>query len=262
MTIGELWTRPHIARQMLAFHLDPDTHFASRPGAAIERIVDWLDEQLALEGKRICDLGCGPGLYATRMAERGALVTGVDFSTVAIAHAKSRAATGKESPQYLIADYLKDELPGGFDLVALIYYDYCALAPVDRHALLLKIRSMLNPGGRLVMDVLAEAAFADVHEQLTLEERLMNGFWSDSEYVGIQRTWLYPEQALSLDHYVIVEPAGHWEILNWMQYFSPERLAAELEEAGFAIRSLTGSLAGDTLTDESREIGVIADAGP
>jgi 2-polyprenyl-3-methyl-5-hydroxy-6-metoxy-1,4-benzoquinol methylase len=262
MTIKELWTRPHIARQMLAYHLDQDNFLASRPIAVIEEIVDWLDGELSLAGKRICDLGCGPGLYSTRLAERGAKVTGVDFSATAIAYAESRLSSTGPGPRYLVADYLEDELPTGFDVVTLIYYDYCALSPADRHALLHRIRSMLNSGGKLVLDVLTDSAFSQLSEQLSIEERLMDGFWSESDYVGIHRTWVYQGQALSLDHYAIVERSGHWQVLNWMQYFSSERLVGELEEAGFSVRSLTGSLAGEVLTNASSEIGVIAETYP
>lgn len=257
MTIRDLWTRPHIARRMLAYHLDQDTPLASRPITVIETMVDWLDGELGLAGKRLCDLGCGPGLYSVRFAGRGAEVTGVDFSPTAIAYAESRRPTGDSRLDYVVADYLQDDLPTGFDVVTLIYYDFCALSPVDRRALLHRIRAMLKPGGRLVMDVLADRVFDDLHEQLAIEERLMDGFWSDSDYVGIKRTWLYPEDRLSLDHYVVVEPSGHWEILNWLQYFSPERLVRELEEAGFAVRTLAGSLAGQALAKDSTEIGVI-----
>ena len=128
--------------------------------------------------------------------------------------------------------------------------------------LLRRILSMLNPGGKLVLDVLADNIFHQLTEQLTIEERLMDGFWSDSDYVGIHRTWLYRDQMVSLDHYAIVEPSTSWEILNWMQYFSTERVVQELEGAGLAVCSLTGSLSGDALTKSSNEIGVIAEKGP
>lgn len=259
MTIKDLWTRPHIARQMLTYHLDQDNYLASRPVAVIEEIVDWLDSELDLAGKRICDLGCGPGLYSKQLAHRGADVTGVDFSTTAIAHAKSQISPTDSRLGYLVADYLTDELPGDFDVVTLIYYDYCALSPADRRALLQRIRSMFNPDGILVLDVLSDSVFPQISEQLVIEERLMDGFWAESDYVGIHRTWVYREQALSLDHYAIVEPSDHWEILNWMQYFSSERLARELEEAGYSIRSMTGSLTGEALTEESGEVAVIAE---
>ena len=54
--------------------------------------------------------------------------------------------------------------------------------------------------------------------------------------------------------------AVRWQILNWMQYFSPDRLVGELEEAGYAMRTLTGSLDGTELSDVGREFGVIAEA--
>jgi SAM-dependent methyltransferase len=259
MTIKDLWTRPHIARQMLACHLDQDNYLASRPIAVIEEIVDWLDGELSLAGKRICDLGCGPGLYSKRLAQRGADVTGVDFSTTAIAYAESRVSPTDSGLGYLVADYLTDELPGQLDVVTLIYYDYCALSPVDRRALLQRIRGMLKPGGNLVLDVLSDNVVAQIAAQLVIEERLMGGFWAESDYVGIHRTWVYQDQALSLDHYAIVEPSDHWEILNWMQYFSSQRLVRELEEAGYSIRSLTGTLTGEALTKDSGEIAVIAE---
>lgn len=259
MTIKELWTRPHVARQMLAYHLDQDTHLASRPIAVIDEAVDWLHKELNLQGKKICDLGCGPGLYATRFARRGATVTGVDFSPVAIAHAESQVSSSHQGLDYLVADYMHDKLPRGFDVVTLIYYDYCALSPVDRGKLLRRIRSMLNPGGKLVMDVLTEQAFQDVREQVAIEDCLMGGFWSDADYIGMHRTWAYPDQMLSLDHYLIVEPSNHWEIFNWMQYFSPDRLVQELEAAGFIVCTLTGSLTGEALANATREISVIAE---
>ena len=258
-TIKDLWTRPHIARQMLAYHLDQNNHLASRPIAVIKAIVDWLDGELHLTGKRICDLGCGPGLYSSEMAQRGAVVTGVDFSPTSIAYAESQVSTSDAGIDYLLADYLNDELPTGFDVVTLIYYDYCALSPSDRNTLLRRIGSMLNSGGRLVMDVLTDSAFQDVREQVAIEARLMDGFWSDSDYVGIHRTWVYRDQELSLDHYLIVEPTESWEILNWMQYFSSDRIVQELEAAGFAVRTLAGSLSGEAVTVAGREFGGIAE---
>ena len=71
-TAMELWTRPHLARQMLSFHLNQETDLASRRFEIIDQVVDWIDSQLHLSEKRICDLGCGPGLYAQRFSHQGA----------------------------------------------------------------------------------------------------------------------------------------------------------------------------------------------
>ncbi len=78
-TADILWTDPHISARMLDFHLDAEGDLASRRAASIEGIVDWMDRKVGFEGKAVCDLGCGPGLYAALMARRGAWVTGWIF---------------------------------------------------------------------------------------------------------------------------------------------------------------------------------------
>ena len=50
-TAKELWTRPHLARQMLSYHLDQNTELASRRLDTIDKVVAWLDGQLNLSGK-------------------------------------------------------------------------------------------------------------------------------------------------------------------------------------------------------------------
>lgn len=257
-TAKELWTRPHLARQMLQFHLDQSTELASRPLTAIDSIIEWLDRKISLEGKNLCDLGCGPGLYATRFAERGANVTGVDFSCHTLDYAVAEATRTGKLIRYLHADYLADSLPTGFDVVTLIYYDYCALSSDHRKSLLAKIHDMLKPGGKVVLDVVGMGSFAAKHEGTIVESNLMGGFWAEGDYVGIQRTILYPDEALSLDRILIIEPTESWQIFNWFQYYTPERLSEELGEAGFKIDTLMGSLAGVPLTDDSEFIGVIA----
>lgn len=259
LTTKALWTRPHIARRMLEYHLDPASHLASRPEVEIREIVDWLNDRLDLAGKHLCDLGCGPGLYAARFAELGAIVTGVDFSQVSIEYAKAQQSTDDGHLEYVVADYLNDPIDGDFDVATLIYYDFCALSPSDRSKLLSKIHAMLKSGGVVVLDVLTESAFAGMGEELSIEENLMDGFWSDSDYVGIHRKWVYSDLALTLDHYGIVERDNHFEILNWMQYFSVDRLVRELGDAGFSVTSMHESLSGRPLADQSVEIGVIAE---
>jgi len=257
-TAASLWTRPHLAQQMLAAHLDPHTDRASYRHDEIERIVQWLDDRFTLSAKRVCDLGCGPGLYTRRFDAAGAQVTGVDFSRHSINYAAQQAQANKQQIEYLHADYLADKLPTGFDLVTLISTDLCALSPAQRQTLLARIRDMLSPGGHLVLDVASLAAFTQKQESIELEDRLMNGFWTDGPYVGIQRTIVYPQDHVTLDRYIIVEPDETWEVFNWLQYYSPDSLRAELHAAGLSTDLITGSLSGLPLADDSELIGVIA----
>jgi SAM-dependent methyltransferase len=257
-TTKELWTRPHLARQMLAYHLSQDTDLASRRFESIDQVVAWIDAELDISRKTLCDLGCGPGLYTERFASIGAEVTGVDFSRHSLDFAEDQ---GSQAVTYLEADYLSDDLPTGFDVVTLIYTDLCALSPAQRGRLLGRMRDMLNPGGHLVLDVAGIGSFATKEETTIIEYKLMGGFWSPDDYVGIQRTFLYQSELLSLDRYVIVEPRETWQIFNWTQHFTPEDVEAELHNAGFHIDEMAGNLSGSPLGPDSDLIGIVASIG-
>jgi SAM-dependent methyltransferase len=257
-TAMELWTRPHLARQMLDFHLDQKTDLASHRFEAIDQIVNWIDSQLVLSDKRVCDLGCGPGLYTQRFASFGADVTGVDFSAHSLQYARLKAGENEQAITYLEADYLSDDLPASFDVVTLIYTDFCVLSPTQRVTLLGRIREMLNPGGSLVMDAAGMGSFEAKEEFTLIEDKLMFGFWAKGDYVGIHRAFVYPEEGLSLDRYVIIEPTETWQIFNWFQYFTPESLETELNAAGFSVEQMVGDLTGKPPKPDGDFIGVIA----
>ncbi len=259
-TAMELWTRPHLARQMLSSHLNQETDLASRRFETIDQVVNWIDSQLRLSGKRICDLGCGPGLYTQRFSNKGADVTGVDLSALSVEYADLKARENEQSIRYIHADYLLDDLPTGFDIVTLIYTDLCVLSPEQRTILLGRMREMLNADGQIVIDVAGMGLLTGKQECTLIDDQLMNGFWAKGDYVGIQRTFVYPDERLSLERYLIVEPNETWQIFNWYQHYTPESLQAELRHAGFADVRMVGDLTGKPLEIDADLIGVIASA--
>ncbi len=254
-TAKELWTWPYLSQQMLNFHLNQETDLASRRFETIDRVVSWVDSQLDLSGKSLCDLGCGPGLYTERFAAINAKVTGIDFSQTSLDYARN---SGNYPVSYLQADYLEDNLPLGFDVITLIYTDLCVLSPQQRNKLLNRMREMLNPGGYIVIDVAGIGSLATKKEETIIENQLMGGFWSAGDYVGIQQTYLYPEENLSLDRYLIIEPNDTWQIYNWFQHFTPQSIEDELKQAGFAIKQMVGDLTGEPLKQGGGLIGIIA----
>ncbi len=255
-TADTLWTQPHLATQMLRFHLDSDTELASRPVEAIDRVVDWIDRSFGLDGTSVSDLGCGPGLYARRYAERGAVVHGLDFSQNSIDYAREHNAFSSGSPTYLVADYLKDQLPGKQDLITLIYCDICALSPDQSRTLLGKVRQSLVPGGRFVFDVFSMSAFEGVADAVTFGRNFMDGFWSADAYFAFKHTHRYDDDAVSLDRYTIVEEDRTWEVFNWLQYYSRDTITHLLKQAGFAGVEFTDGFGSDP--SDASAFGVVA----
>lgn len=83
-TAADLWTDEHTSKRMLELHLNNAVDAASRNCAFIEGSVDWIASRFQLgTGTRVADFGCGPGLYATRLAQRYADVAGAPFDPVA-----------------------------------------------------------------------------------------------------------------------------------------------------------------------------------
>lgn len=257
-TTDLLWTDSHIAVQMLGFHLNPELDAASRRPAAIDALVGWVDRRFPLAGRRVLDLGCGPGLYAERLAQRGASVTGFDFSETSLAHARQSATARGLSIDYVLGDYHRDPLPGPVDLALLIYGDYCAMSPDRRSAILEKIKRILAPGGSFIFDVYTLGQFAGFTERTGFARRMMGGFWSDGDYFGFERSFRYPAERISLERYLIVTPTRRFEIFNWMQYFDPASITAELDAAGFTIDACRDIATGEAWQDSATPFAVQA----
>lgn len=100
-----------------------------------------------VEGRRVLDAGCGSGLYAELLLDRGARVTGIDESGAMLEHARRRLA-GREV-ELRVAD-LRDPLPfadGSFDgVVSALAMHYLR----DWSAMLAGFRRVLAPDGWLL----------------------------------------------------------------------------------------------------------------
>ena len=243
---------------MLAFHLDSQMDVSSRRESFIDDSVRWLHDQFELSrGSRIIDFGCGPGLYASRLARLGAEVTGVDFSARSIEYARERARRDKLEIQYIEADYLEYQPAGTFDLITMIMCDFCALSPTQRASMLAKFEGLLADQGRVILDVYSLQAFADRDEGLICEKDQLNGFWSVRPYFGFVASFKYDDEKVSLDKYTIVEQDRQREIYNWLQYFTPESLEREAREAGLIIDELYGDVAGNPYAADAAEFAAV-----
>ncbi len=256
----KFWTDPHIARQMLAFHLDPNSDLASRRPEIIQRSVEWMVQTLGLQtGDRVLDLGCGPGLYAARLASLGLRVTGVDFSQNSIDFAETYARQHglAQRIDYRCLDYLQLDEEAGFEAALLIYGDLCPLAPEKRRRLLTNVRRALVPGGRFVLDVTTPM----LRQRAGLKNgwyAAQGGFWKPGPHLVLEQGYAY-EQDVYLDQYIVIEAEGKISVYrNWFQDYTAPRIRAELEENGFSVQSLWGDLTGSVYESSSDWIGVIA----
>jgi SAM-dependent methyltransferase len=107
-------------------------------------------------GLRVLDAGCGPGIYAAWLLERGADVVGVDVSERMVAIARERLGGRAEFRRADLDRPLDFLSEASFDLVlAPLVIDYVR----DWGSLFREFHRLLRPGGLLVFSV--EHPFSD-----------------------------------------------------------------------------------------------------
>lgn len=123
--------------------------------------VQFIWEKLALEpGMSVLDMGCGTGRHAIALAERGAQVTGVDFSPQMLYEAKKKAKAAGVEVEWVEADGTNWNRPDTFHAAICICEGGLGLAghnedPVTHDlAILRNIGQSLRTEGKLLLTAL------------------------------------------------------------------------------------------------------------
>jgi SAM-dependent methyltransferase len=260
-TPGEelFWDDPHISKQMLSAHLDPTHDLASRKPETIERSVAWIIEILELSPEdAVLDLGCGPGLYTARFAQQGLQVTGVDYSRRSIDYATYYAREHNLDICYRYQDYLTLEDSQEYDVVLLIFGDFCVLAPDKRDRLLKNVLRALKPGGYFILDVTTRE-YRKRHEYSSGWYVIDSGFWKPGLHLVLDQGFDYPEQSIALDQSIVIEATGELSVYRmWFQDYDNETIVDELDGVGFAVQSIWSDLTGISYAEDTEWIGVVS----
>lgn len=254
-----LWTDPHISKGMLNAHLDPLWDSATRSHAFVDRSVDWI-ERVAPPDRypSLLDLGCGPGLYAERLARKGYRVTGLDFSQRSIAYARQSAEAQGLSITYLLDDYLGLFADASYDLITLINYDFGVLSTENRQCLLGRIYRALRPGGLLMLDVFTPEHYAGQQERRAWEFAENGGFFSPDPYLCLHTLYRYDAENTFLRQHLIVTETKTLCHHIWEHTFTPEELQADLRQEGLTLSQLAGDIAGAALGEHPTQFAAIA----
>lgn len=230
-----MWTDKHISKQLLNIHLNPDIDLASRKQTSIAQTIEWILSTQKQGGKlNILDLGCGPGLYAEKLAKQGHSVTGIDISETSIHYAKKSAQDKELDISYINASYLNfDFQPDQFDLVIFIYADFGVLLPNEQEHLVNQVYKSLKKGGIFIFDVLKDN---------NLESKIVpntwkasnGGFWKATPYLLLSQSFLYKEQKLILFQHILTDENYKTEIYRfWTHFFNEKDIEQILINQGF-----------------------------
>ena len=248
------WDDENISKYMLDAHLNPNIEAASRQLNYINKSVEWICSMFDnTSGKKLLDLGCGPGIYAELFSEAGFEVTGIDFSRRSIEYAIKNSEINSKNINYIYKNYLDIEYSNEFDLITLIYCDFGVLSPNERSILLNKIKKALKQDGILILDGFTQNKLTDIPEKQDLYYA-DDGFWCAKPHVCIQRNYHYIETKNYLEQYVVISE-DNCDCYNiWNQLFTVESFYDVIKSVGFRNIKLYDDVCGKELSDTSKTI--------
>jgi tocopherol O-methyltransferase len=157
------------------------------PEEAAWRLADFVIEESGVkDGDAVCDVGCGYGATARRLAqEHGARVTALTVSEAQYDYARSLGG----DISYRLQDWLANDLPASsFDAVIAIE---CASHMADRRRFIKEAYRVLRPGGRLVACAwLASDDPAAWQQRLLLEPIIREGKLSGLDPAAAYHQWI------------------------------------------------------------------------
>ncbi len=184
---------------------DPDSEF--KPLHDINPLrANYIDRHSPVAGMDLVDVGCGGGILAEAMAQRGARVTGIDMGEAPLSVARLHQADSGLDIDYrqATAEQLAAEQPGGFDVVCCL--EMLEHVP-DPGAVVAACAALARPGGTLY--------FSTINRN--------------------PKAWLFA--IVGAEHLLRLLPAGTHE---YDKFIRPSELAAWVREAGLALRDMTG----------------------
>jgi SAM-dependent methyltransferase len=255
------WHDPDFSRRMLREHLSQAHDAASRRTIIIEEHVAWIHrEVLHNRSSRVLDLGCGPGLYSSRLAQRGHTCVGIDFSPASIEYARNLAQAQQLACEYHLADVRHADFGSGYDLAMFVFGEANVFRPEELQRILRKAYAALSGGGHILLEVHPLAVVQRLGHQHTAWYTLEQGLFSDRPHMVLFETFWDEAQAVAIERFYIVDAETNdvTSHASSMQAYTDEQYRYALQVAGFTDITFYPSLIGQPDERQKDLIALVA----
>ena len=168
--------------------------------------LNWIDSIAPLAGKRVLDIGCGGGILAEAMAQKGAAVTGIDLAEKSLKVAELHRLESGVNVDYecISAEDLAARAPATFDVVTCM--EMLEHVP-DPASVVRACATLVKPGGHVF--------FSTINRN--------------------PKSYLFA--VLGAEYILNLLPRGTHD---YMKFIKPSELSRFCRAAGLEVRELTG----------------------
>lgn len=255
------WNDPDFSRRMLNEHLSQAHDAASRRFEVIDAHVSWIHHDI-LKGQptRILDLGCGPGLYTSRLASLGHACVGIDFSPASIHYAREQAENSALNCHYFQQDMRTADYGGGYGLVMCIFGELNVFRPEDAKSILAKAYQALVPNGFLLLEPHKFEIVVELGKQPASWYATESGLFLDQPHLLLQENFWNAEDRVAIERCYIIEAAtGDMTChSSSMQAYTDDEYRSLLTTCGFEEVTFTPALGQSDDRFQNGLLGILA----
>ncbi|MBT3283539.1 class I SAM-dependent methyltransferase [Candidatus Bathyarchaeota archaeon] len=244
------WDEPGFSGRMLKYHLSQDHDMASRRFKIIDMHVSFIDG--LVEGPRkVLDLACGPGLYASRFTSLGYKVRGIDFGPASIEYARGQAEKSGQEIDYVLEDMRTADYGEGYGLVLFVFGEFNVFRRGDIAAVLRKAYDSLAEGGVFVTEPHTFDAVKAIGEAPKSWYSGEGELFMEGPHLALMECFWNEEQRVAINRYIILDAETSEVTLHssTMPAYTNDEYVKLFKEAGFSEVDFHDSLTGE---DEGR----------
>ncbi|MBF9003124.1 MULTISPECIES: class I SAM-dependent methyltransferase [Vibrio] len=225
------WGNEEFSKLMLVEHLNQNSLSGSRAKSFIQKEVRFLDglfKQLSI-GRKLLDIGCGPGLYCEQFNYFGYSCDGVDISPAAIEYAKEHV----RDSQFFCCNIQDMECEKQYDAGLVLFGLLNEIK--DSSSLISSAAQHIREDGYIILEVFHPDFFASLLSESTLVSGSEDAtYFSALPHVRITKRFFVEESDCLVNRNLVVDDSGATKLYeSHFTCYDLEKTTRLLESNGF-----------------------------